>query len=167
MKTTIKNILLAFIAMTALYSCSSNDGDNPEPKPETDVRKKMSAVITVTGNLDTHTMNIIVMAISKIGDSSTLPMSSPVIDDRDKNSYSQIVYQKGDFENSKTVSAHSQKEVVGMLVILTISPFEQDVKGDIKINIKIYADKKLLEERNYENTSDTYQKSFQVLADTE
>ncbi len=163
MKITIRQCLLGFILINGLYSCSKHNSDTPAPGQEKMTEKKMKIVVTTTGEQDTHQWSVMLYALKRV-DTTLFPLMTPLIDNRDGKEYSKVVIKSTQIDIVSAITSHSQNKVPGISAVFTIGPKLDQIDGDITVDIKTYADDKLVNDTKFNSSKEVYQKSYRVLA---
>ncbi|HLR37398.1 MAG TPA: hypothetical protein VK084_05085 [Chitinophagaceae bacterium] len=164
MKITIRQCILGFILITGLYSCTKHKSDAPDPGQEKMTEKKMKIVVTTKGDQDTHQWSVMLYALKRVGDTTLFPLMTPLIDNRDGEKYEKVVIKSSQIDTSSAITAHSQGKIPGISVVFTISPNDEPIDGDMIIEVKTYADNKLVDDSQFKSSKEIYQKSYRVLA---
>lgn len=162
----IKSLLLSFIlgvfALTAI-SCSSDDDNLSDPSNPgyNEVRKDMSVEVSYSGDFEKGFFVLILSGvISPDGYSSYV---APLIDERDGNAYGPIVLEGEETTQSETLSFHSKDEVAGIMITGSVTAY--DTETDIEVNVKVYVEGELRDNRTLTQSTSSSQVNYTVLAE--
>lgn len=140
MKTKLK-MIFAFILLTGISACSSDDNSTNSDdydNPNNAIREKVKIDVTFSGNPAENGSFIQIYSWITKGDDEYIVFF------HDKDDYQHYVLHSEDFTDIETYNLHTKEGVEGVTIM---TGFPTDHSLNDEYNVKIYTDKKVLDER--------------------
>ncbi|MGO1671091.1 MAG: beta-barrel fold lipoprotein [Sphingobacterium sp.] len=149
-------LLICFFSL-ATVSCSSDD-DVTEPDNSEGVRKDMSVKVSYSGDFDAGFFVLILSGVTAEGDSSS--QLAQLIDERDDKPYGPVMLKSSESTKEETLKFHSKNKIDGIMVNGGVSGY--DSKTDIEVNVKIYIEGELVDERTLTQSNSSSQVAYTI-----